>query len=604
MSATGKTPARPGPPTVPPTTAAARAVVGVAGLRDVEGQAGEVLADVLHRASVPLSTSCGGRGICGTCRVRVVASAERLEAPEARERLLLGPERLGAGERLACRTLLPAGRIEIARVLESRGAGKTAAGTVTPATRPVELRQLELPPASLADPRSDWTRLVAALGGPEVRAASPALLAGVSARATAGGPLQVALTAAGELLGVLRPGQRPLGAAFDLGTSTVAAYLVDLESGSLVGVGSATNRQSRYGDDLISRSAAAPDAADELRSLAWASAFAALANAGLDDPRDLLDVVVVGNTVMHHLALSLPVDRLVRAPYTPAVVEPASWAGGLIHPALAPWARVRFPPLVAGFVGSDALVGLMEIADDEVSTLYIDIGTNAEMAVLHWGEVWACSAAAGPALEGSRLRCGSPAGPGAIVRAWLDDGDLRLHTWDGCPPRSIAGTGALSLIASLRRAGGLDQRGLLVPEALPVRLLTQVEGGRAIALAPGVVLTEADIGEVLLARAAFAAGRELLLHEAGVDEGRLERSVVAGTLGNEAAPDDLQTLGLVPTNVPVLAVGNAAGQGACRVLLDGQTWDRCGVRARQIHHVELSASPAFREAFVEQLRFP
>jgi len=588
-----------------------RISVVVTAARHFEGYAGQSLAEVLHRGSMPLSTSCGGRGRCGTCRVRVVAGGESLAPPDPHESRLLGRGRLAAGERLACRVRVPAGCIEIAPVLDVRAVDKSAPGALTPGKAAVEFRQVKVRPPSLADARSDWTRLEASLDLPRALVpGSPFLVAHVASligtlSETESAPCRAAITDDGKLLGILGPGQRALGAALDLGTTTVAAYLLDLEGGSLFGVGSAINRQCRYGDDIMSRAAAGPRAAEDLRSLVWASALEALAAAGLDDARDLLDVVVVGNSVMHHLALGLPVERLVRAPYVPAAVEPLVWIGESVHPALAPWTRVRFPSLVAGFVGSDALVGIMAAADGRATpTFYIDIGTNAEMALLHRGETWACSAAAGSALEGSRLTCGSAAGPGAVVQAWVEGGEVSVRTWDGGAPLSIAGTGALSLIAALRREGALDDRGLLVPQRLAPTVLTEVDGGRAVALASGVVLTEADVGEVLLARAAFAAGRELLLREAGVEEGELRCTVVAGTLGNEAAPDDLQALGLVPAGVPVEAVGNAAGQGACQVLLDRDVWDRCRERSVLIHHVELSASKEFPDTFVEHLRFP
>ena len=594
---------------------AAESAVRVRG-RTIPALPGEVLATVLRRAGLELSMSCGGKGTCGTCRVRVVGGADLLPPPGAHERERVGRRQLAAGVRLACQVRIPAtAGLEVALFLGGAvAAGKAGVGLVPARSgRSAAVSEIAVAPPSREDARGDLERVFAALPGMKSTAAwagSPALLARLADILPPNGWRCRVAHHRGRLLGVLEPeGPPALGLAVDLGTTTVAVYLIDLEKRELLATGTAPNQQRVFGDDLMSRLAHARGANQELRRLAWDSVFQAVERTGeVDAGGRLVDAVLVGNPAMHHLALGLPTGRLAKAPYVAVAALGLELSGQVLDPRLPPWLRVRSLPLVGGFVGSDVLAGLVATGLDtnRRPTLYVDIGTNAEMAVITAEGLWACSAAAGPALEGARLECGMTAGPGAVVRALVRGADIETTTWDGRAPRGLSGTGALSLLASLRRAGMVDSRGLFVRGGPLESRLARTDGGVTLAVAPEVTLSEKDIAEIALARAAFAAGQQLLFREAGLRPEDLEAVVVAGTLGNEADPEDLRDLGLVPKveGLEVRAGGNAAGAGAAMVLLDERTWTRVERLARAVRLVELSGNVKFQAAFVDSLAFP
>lgn len=593
----------------------AESVVRVRG-HPVPAMPGEALSTVLRRAGLELSVACGGRGTCGTCRVRVVAGADLLAAPDAHERRLVGRRQLAAGVRLACQVRVPLRGLDVAPFLGgSLPANKAAVAlTAVRSGQSVEMREVAVAPPSAEDARGDLERVLAALppgaNGPPVWSGSPALLSRLAEILPASGWRCRVAQRGGRLLGVLgAEGPPALGLAVDLGTTTVAVYLIDLEKGELRATGTAPNQQRVLGDDLMSRLAHARGADPELRRLAWDSVFQAVERTGEADVGGrLVDAVLVGNSAMHHLAVGLPTGRLARAPYVPVTKLGLELSSQALDPRLPPWLLVRSLPLVGGFVGSDVLAGLVATGMDRIRgpALFIDIGTNAEMVVIAAGAMWACSAAAGPALEGARLECGMPAGPGAVVRAGVLGSGIESTTWDGGPPRGLSGTGALSVLAALRRAGAVDSRGLFVRGGPLRSRLRRTDGGLTLALAPGVTLSEKDIAEIALARAAFAAGQGLLLRAAGVKPEDLVEVVVAGTLGNEADPEDLRDLGLVPKveGLAVRAAGNAAGAGAAMTLLDDRVWTRAVRLAPVIRLVELSGNPEFQAAFVDALVFP
>lgn len=585
------------------------------GGRRLAVESGLSLLTALHRAGVEVSASCGGTGRCGTCRVRVVGGHPA--PPDPAESGLLGPEALAGGARLACRVRTVAGAVmEVTPLLFGLRAGrdKAAVGTALGAGEiGAGLDVVRLDAGGPWNASSDIGLFFQALAGqrPTVSRDLPLPLLNEVSRSLRrhGWTCRVVLDG-DEVLSVLdADGGGPVGLAVDLGTTTVAVYAVDLLCGGLLAAASARNRQARFGDDVMSRLAHAPASAPELRELVWVSVEEAVGRLGIPDLRErLVDAVVVGNTAMHHLALGLETHHLARAPYVPLDAEELVARGVDLHPSLPAWLRVRALPLVGHFVGSDVSAGLAAcgVGPGGRPTLYVDLGTNAEIVLATPAGLWACSAAAGPALEGARLSCGMPAGPGAVVRAEFDGTSIALSTWDGGPVRGLAGTGALSLVASLRREGALDGRGLFVSTRLPADVMVETEGGRALTLGAGVSLSEADVSEILLARAAVVAGWRTLLREAGVEESDVERIVVAGTLGNEADPADLTALGLLPGagRAMIEAAGNAAGAGAARALVDAEVRAEAARLAREAVLVRLAGGEDFDRCFVDELVLP
>lgn len=533
-------------------------------LAEGEFPAGEGLTlwEAARRLGVPLSLPCGGHGLCGKCAVQVDPAPE----PTVEERRLLSPPELGRGTRLAC--LCRPGRDAVIRP----GAAFQAQGLA---------------------------------GGPPPQA--PAYPDCVP----------------------VDPGQAGLGVAVDLGTTTVAAGCLDLATGKVLGVAEAPNPQARCGADVLARLGYAlqsPIAATELRRVAGdgvrKAIGAAAQQAGVAPPR-LQRAVVVGNPAMHHLFLGLGVDSLATAPHEPASPVPREEPAATLGLPLAETARVYLPPLIGGFVGSDALaVGLAEdLLAPGSPRLALDLGTNGEVLLASPGGVFACSTAAGPAFEGAGLRCGMRAGPGAIVG--VEPGEpLRLATIGGKPPRGLAGSGALAAVATLLVLGALAPDGRLrsvteMPEpawpGLSERLVELPGGLRAAVLVPAaasanaedIVLTQQDVRQLQLAKGAVRAALTVLLARAGLDAADLEEVLLAGAFGQGLSLESALATGLLP---PLAAsrlrpVGNAAWRGAALLLGRPSLRPAAETAARRIKHLSLGADPEFASLYLSALNF-
>ena len=283
--------------------------------------------------------------------------------------------------------------------------------------------------------------------------------------------------------------------------------------------------------------------------------------------------------------------------------------------ALAPGARVHILPAVAGYVGADAVADALAAALDEpgLPRLLLDLGTNAEMILSAGERLWACAAAAGPAFEGARISCGMRAAPGAIDRVAIADGRVQVRTLGEEPPLGLAGSGLVSAAAALRRQGLVSARGRFQPAAAPALFATGKNGPEFL-LVPAaesghgrpIVLSQKDIAELLLAKAAIAAGMEVLLEEAGLETGDLSQVYIAGSFGSYVDREEAMEIGLVPLLPPdaVRSIGNAAGAGAVLALLSLEMRQRAWELARRIRYIELSARADFNARFVREMAFP
>jgi uncharacterized 2Fe-2S/4Fe-4S cluster protein (DUF4445 family) len=416
------------------------------------------------------------------------------------------------------------------------------------------------------------------------------------------------------------PGPRlRLGLAVDLGTSKLAGYLVDLETGETLATAGAMNPQVRFGEDVISRIAYAGSrlgGAGELREAALQALEGILdelcSTAGVARSQ-IVEAAIVGNTAMHHLLLGLPVSQLGAAPYMPAEAQARDLSPEQIGLDLEPGARVHLPPLLAGFVGSDHLAVLLATGlwRTEHTAAAIDIGTNTEISLAHRGRLLSCSCASGPALEGAHIRHGMRAGPGAIERVRIEGGVVRVHTIAGAPAKGICGSGLVDAVAEMRAAGILDARGAADPRAPGVRPGT---GGHAweFVLVAGrdglqgqdIVLTASDIRQLQLAKGAIRAGLQVLAQEAGVREEELEQVEVAGAFGSYLNIRSAVRLGMLPPlpRARFRQVGNAAGLGARQLLTSAELRAAEGEVVRRMRYVELATHPGFVPAFVQAMQ--
>ncbi|MBU4278596.1 MAG: DUF4445 domain-containing protein [Proteobacteria bacterium] len=595
--------------------------------RRADPQPGQNLLQLAQSAGVGLEAPCGGKGLCGKCRVRPEGQATPLTPAE---KALLGPD-TEQGLRLACQSALPqGGAVWVPPESRSQRQVILTSGT----TGKLELDQavraytVSVPPPSLERPEAAQERLFSTLAvsaGLEPGASLdmpfsllqrlPGLLAG-------GGDLKVALRKGREIvaLGAAQQGP-PLGLAVDLGTTTVVAYLCDLDSGKLLAVSSEMNPQVPYGDDVISRMSLCAAGPQELAKLSRAAvecvnalAADACAQAGAQ-PSRILECVMVGNSAMHHIFLALDPASLAIAPYAPVVRGPVEVKARRAGLALGPEAWLHWLPLKAGFVGADIVAAALAVGADELDqpTLLLDLGTNGEMVLAAGGRMLACSTAAGPALEGGHIAQGMRGAPGAVERVALQAGaaSAELRVIGGQAPVGFCGSGLVSLISCLLEAGILRPSGGFDPERGRGLVRPGAQGREFLAAPAGatghgrkLVLTSQDVAEIQLAKAAIRAGAEVLMAEMGVKE--ISRVLLAGAFGNYLDPGEAARIGLFPP-VPVeriQGVGNAAGVGAVMALLSQKQRARAGELARAMGYVELSGHPLFQDLFVDSMAFP
>lgn len=587
--------------------------------RRAEVSAGQSLLEAAQAAGVELEAICGGAGSCGACRLRLMDG--ELTPPTPNEEAALGGEGLALGFRLACQAV-PLSRVKVEVPPESLSAvqrlqleGVALETAPDPLVVPLDL---ELDPPTLEDLRADYTRLqeaAANLGQGAPQAGLPLLAVLPERLRTQNWSIRLALRR-GEIVGLLPRGTRLFGLAVDLGTTKVAAYLLDLASGETVAQTGAMNPQIACGEDVISRIHYANEHRDGRRLLqervvvALNDMVAGLCGQAGISPEQVVEAVVVGNTAMHHLFLGLPVEQLGRAPYVPAVGHALDLRAGDVGLRLAPGAHLYLPPNIAGYVGADhvAMVLATALADSAQTTLALDIGTNTEICLAHGGRLLSCSCASGPAFEGAHIHDGMRAAPGAIERVRIAGEDVFLHTIGNRPPIGICGSGILDAVAEMVREGLVDRRGALQQGRPHVRANDRTPEF-VLAEAPrtghgrDIVVTRRDVNEVQLAKAAIRAGVEVLLAQAGIGAAEIAEFIVAGAFGTYLDVRSAVTIGMFPAlpQERFRQVGNAAGTGARQLLISAERRRVAEDIARRIEYVELTTYPAFATVFLQAM---
>jgi uncharacterized 2Fe-2S/4Fe-4S cluster protein (DUF4445 family) len=421
-----------------------------------------------------------------------------------------------------------------------------------------------------------------------------------------------------RLVAVLPPATRLIGLAADIGTTKLALYLVDLESGRTIARIGLVNPQVAWGEDVISRIAyagARRGGASLLQGKLVASLNRAVAQLCAEAGvlrEQIVEAVVVGNTAMHHLFAGLPVRQLGVAPFAPASTDPLDVPARNVGLGLAAGAVVYLPPGIAGYVGADHTAMLLStgVGDTRRTALAIDIGTNTEISLAVEGRIFSCSCASGPAFEGAHIVAGMRAAPGAIERVHIAGGEVFAYAIERAAPIGICGSGILDAVGEMLRVGVLDERGNFRRDRPRVR----PSGGQsefllveAAAAGHGrdIVVTRGDVNEIQLAKAAIRAGIDVLLEEAGLVPEALEEVVVAGAFGTYLNLESAVRIGLFP-DLPLgrfRQVGNAAGIGARQMLISAQRRRAGEAIARRVQYVELTSHPAFHARFVGAMRF-
>ena len=606
------------------------------GRRVLPSKAGTTILKAAHAGGVDITATCGGRGRCTSCRVKLVAGVA--PPPTIMDELQLGDALVREGYRLSCQwPVTEPVTVQIAPPLDETTfqilGGERPAGAPAPISIDAGIRKRVVQVALPKDEHlqtSDLEALLAAAGGtaddvpPGLLKSLPAILRDRDGEVTV-------TTFGGRVLAV-EAGDTALqkfGLAIDVGTTSVVTTLMELESGEQMASVSSLNPQAVFGGDLMSRIAFAQFDPGNLRKLQ--TRIIGLLNQHIEQitresgvlAKWIYKVVVVGNTCMHHLLLGIDPSHVGLAPYAPVMRNALTLPARDLFLKLPPEARVCLLPLVAGFVGADAVAVALATRIDESTGLRIavDIGTNGEVLLGSRERLWACSAPAGPALEGAQIRHGMRAAIGAIDRVEVAAGDLRLHTIGDAPAQGLCGSGLVDAIAALLDLAVLDWTGLIDVDArdrlpAPIRSRVEVRGEeRLVVLARAgehgadreVALTQDDVRQVQLCKGAIASGVAMLQHVAGVPIEAVDELMLAGGFGNYLSVRSALRIGLIPPGLPearIRYVGNAAALGAQLALVSEAERARAEAIARRIEHVSLAAHPDFERIFVDCMNFP
>lgn len=616
---------------------------------------GSNLLQAAQELGVELESICGGRQTCGKCQIIVeegkfpkhgiTSRSNHISDPTVLEREYDREHNLN-GRRLACAAQV-LGDILITVPEESQANKQIIAKAATERTIEVNpaVRQLyvEVEPAVLGDPRGDWERLAQALQDQwqlTKLVIDPRALVTLQSILREGDfAVTVTIWQDKEVLR-LQPGYQDgiYGLAVDVGSTTVVAHLCDLRTGSVLATQSAMNPQVRFGEDLMSRISYTNS---EPQGLARMNRMIIQTLNGLAEkaahevelsPQDITDVVVVGNTVMHHILLGIDPTQLGVAPFALATYSALDLKARDLGLNLNNACRVHILPLIAGHVGADN-VGVMlaeSPADQDGISLIVDIGTNAEIILGDRTQTLVASSPTGPAFEGAQITHGQRAAPGAIDRVRIDPKTLEPrikvighNDWivpqndSGVPPQikatGICGSGIIEVIAELFLAGIINSKGHFIPSAAERSPRIQFNGptgeyvlaeADCTATGSAIIITQNDVRAIQLAKAALYAGTKLLMDHRGVKQ--VDRIILAGAFGTFINPYHAMVLGLIPDCDldHVVAIGNAAGDGARLALLNKNLRHKAVQLARSATYVETPLETTFQDEFVAALNIP
>lgn len=592
---------------------------------------GTTLFNAANWAGLAIDSTCGGRGTCGKCKVKFVQGVG--DPGEADHRFLSETE-LAEGWRLSCRAAVHTACVaDIPRLMTSPKAALLGYGRHVLLNPNVAKVYLELAEPHLEDQRSDLARVLAALRdeGYEVRTLSTVWRA--LPKTLRDNNFCVTAVVVGDELIALEPGDTTAqlyGLSLDVGTTTVVGAVVNLNTGAVEAVQSVLNGQAPFGADVISRVSHTMLEADGLATLH--GRIVGTLNTLLDqllqtcnvEREQIYEAVVVGNATMLHLLLNIDPEPISVAPFIPALNEAVTLPAAELGLRLHPQARLSTLPHLGAYVGADIVAGVLATNivrnTDDHFRLYIDVGTNGEIILGSRTEAWSTAAPAGPAFEGAQIKCGMRASTGAIEGVEILGDQVRLQIIGGdVRPLGICGSGLVDAAAELVRVGLVNVSGKLltreeayersVPEGLVDRIVLLDNGVRAFRLsAPEdqIVLTQPDLRALQFAKAAIAAGVNVLLAQVGLQAADLHEVLLAGSFGSYINPASARAIGLVPW-VPVdriAAVGNAAGEGAKIALLSQREREAAQRLPEFIAYVELSGRPEFNDIFMDALAFP
>ena len=596
----------------------------------IEARPGKSLLDALREGGIAVRSDCGGIGECGKCKV-VIEKGVVGEVTEAEKRFLSEDE-VGKGYRLACQVRLSEGEYiiwippeSLLQRYRSADVGFEREVRPSPVVRKI---YVSVKPASLEDVRADIERVLDEVSK-HVDVES----------------LDIDLYVVRKVSHVLRESNwsvtlvlwnnkvldiesgdtrsKLYGVAVDIGTSKIVLHLVDLSSGETLAIESMPNPQASFGADIISRITYAMQSQDNMLRLqqlvvkAINMLIEKAATRASIDKKWIYEVVVAGNTAMHHLFLGINPKYLGYSPYVPAVRRGIHASAKELGIEINERGVVYALPVIAGFVGSDALADAVAVGLDECREpcMLIDIGTNTEIILNTGKEIYACSTPAGPAFEGASISFGMRAVAGAIDQVFiyfdkkLNDYNVKYSVIGNTKPIGICGSALIDAVANLRRLRLINSRGRF--SNVNSRRITAENNKKRFVIAwasetgigKDITIDEKDINEFILAKAAVATGIEVLLKHAGIDVENIERIYVAGSFGTYINAENAMEVGLLPkTDIRKFTfVGNTAISGAKMALKSAEIRKRFEELAKNVEFVELAAHPLFKQIFIKNI---
>jgi uncharacterized 2Fe-2S/4Fe-4S cluster protein (DUF4445 family) len=582
---------------------------------------GTTLFNAAHWAGLPIESTCGGRGTCGKCGVKVLEGEAELSLADYRHL----PGKIEEGWRLSCQCPINGPMtVEVPRLMKMPKAATMGVGRFVLLEPNVVKLYLELPPPSLEDHRSHLARVMDAVEeAGYTRNYDWEVLPRVAEafRTTS----NVTATLVGEYLVDCEAGdtrERMFGVSFDIGTTTCVCTLVDLRNGSTGAVASTINHQASFGADVIARMAKAmhgQENIDQLRAAAIETVNELLHRVQEEaevTPDEIYEGVVAGNATMLSLLCGVNPESIALAPYVATFTEPidirADQAGFDIHPL--GW--IALYPSIGAYVGADIVADIVAtgLVRDPQIRLLVDVGTNGEIACGNVDRSVATAAPAGPAFEGGEILYGMRATEGAIEGIVLTDGRVELQViGDEAEPRGICGSGLIDAVAQLRLAGLLDDGGKMMTqedaEAIGHPLASRIvmrEDVRAFELAGEVVLTQADVRALQFAKGAISTGIETAMRALDLTPDDLDEVMLAGSFGSYINPRSAQVVGLVPpvTVDRIKAVGNTASEGAKMALMSFREREVAWEIPSIVEYIELSGVEDFNDRFIGNLGLP
>lgn len=576
------------------------------------------LLECAHKLGLGMKSICGGIGKCHACKVKILEGT--VSEPTSNELDFFSIPEQSQGWRLACQTYplshcrlhVPAESITTPQRTQIEGIEMILAPEP-----PVHSYSIDLSPPSFSDLRGDVDRLFETLQSQyevQCKRIDIDVMRDLSPNLRSWDWRSSVTIRDNEVISI-GPWPTPsLGLAIDLGTTKIAGYLIDLKSGKTLAAKGVMNPQINYGEDIISRMThiiQSPNKGKELKETVveglnqLARDLCVEVGAKVDE---IMDAVIVGNTAMHHLLLQLPVKQLAYAPFVPAVSMALDIKSRDVGLKMAPGSYIHLLPNIAGFVGADHTAVLMatEVNKAKGVLLVIDIGTNTEVSLIVDGEIISASCASGPAFEGGHIKDGMRAASGAIEGVRMTNHQIQYQTIDGVPPVGICGSGILDALAQMYLAGVLDKGGKMLENHPRVRsntkqrefvLVSEEERGGN----PAIVITQKDVRELQLAKAAIRTGIQLLLEHKVYPEEKIDRVIIAGAFGSYIDITSAITIGMLPA-LPLerfIQVGNAAGTGAKLALISSTKRRESQEIASKAHYLELTTVPNFMQTFMQ-----